>query len=336
MDMKTSKALVWILTGARRGDNNQMLALAEALGLPFETKTLVYNPLHHLPALRRGLLHVTAATRSQIKPPWPDVVIGVGPNSLPVARYIRSQSGGRTRLVQIGDPRTSIGDLDLLITTPQFRRREAANVLALPLPMGDPAGSVSPTSDEERWLQAWPRPRRLVAVGGSTRKWKIDDRALDEAIGLLNAQSGRDGGSVIAVTSPRTPTSVQRLLDHRLDGANQAVVSNFPRFAALLARCDEVYVTADSVSMLSEAVLTGKPVGMIGISRTVKGKISHAAQRLGLPYRVDLVKFWHFLTANNLVGTVESPVAASTSDTVTMAADAVREILDRPPTTRQR
>jgi len=46
--MSTSK-LIWILAGNRRGDNNQMLALAEALGLPFEIKILAYNPLHHLP-----------------------------------------------------------------------------------------------------------------------------------------------------------------------------------------------------------------------------------------------------------------------------------------------
>ena len=100
--MSTSK-LIWILAGNRRGDNNQMLALAEAIGLPFEIKILAYNPLHHLPPLRRGLLHVERRARASIKPPWPDLVIAIGANSPPVARYIRRRSGGRTRLVQIGD-----------------------------------------------------------------------------------------------------------------------------------------------------------------------------------------------------------------------------------------
>src|SRR5206468_1553774 len=153
-----------------------------------------------------------------------------------------------------------------------------------------------------------------VAVGGWTRKWKIDDKALDEAIGLLQARSRRDSGSLIAVTSPRTPLRTRRLLDTRLNGTREVVVNDFPRFAALLVSCDEIYVTADSVSMLAEAILTGKPVGMIGIARTLKGKISHAARRLGAPHRVDLAKFWDFLTANKLVGTVEHPVAAKISD----------------------
>ena len=208
-------------------------------------------------------------------------MIGVGSNSPPVARYIRRRSGGLTRLVQIGDPRSAIGDLDLLITTPQFIRRKAANILDLPFPMGDPARSVTVTSEEDRWLSAYPKPRRLVAVGGSTRKWKIDDQALDRAIRLLQARSARDGGSIIAVTSPRTPRRSRRLLEGRLTGAGEAVVEDFPRFAALLARSDEIYVTADSVSMLSEAILTGKPVGMIEIARTMRGRLSHCGPPAG-------------------------------------------------------
>jgi mitochondrial fission protein ELM1 len=335
MDMRAGIGSVWILAGSRHGDNNQMQALAEALGLPFETKTVAYNWLRHLPGFRRALLHVTKDSRALIRPPWPDLVIGVGPNSPPVARYIRRRSGGRTRLVQIGDPRCPIRDLDLLITTPQFIRRKAPNILALPLPIGDPARSVAVAPDEELWLRARPRPRRLIAVGGSTRKWKIDGKALDQAVRHLQARSARDGGSVIAVTSARTPARIRRLLKERLTDTREAVVENFPRFAAVLARSDEIYVTADSVSMLSEAILTGKPVGMIAISRTVKGWISQAARRMGLPSRADLARFWRFLTVNNLVGSVESPVASKVDGTAATAASAVRNVLDRAPTGRR-
>ena len=34
---------IWVLLGERRGDNNQLLALAEALQLPFQTRTLEYG-----------------------------------------------------------------------------------------------------------------------------------------------------------------------------------------------------------------------------------------------------------------------------------------------------
>jgi mitochondrial fission protein ELM1 len=114
---------VWLMLGNRRGDNNQMLALAEGLGLPFETKVLSYTQLRRLPRFLRGarLISLTRRARRLIRPPWPDVVIGVGYPSVPVARYIRRQAGGSTRLVQIGNPRSGITDLDLVITTPQYK-----------------------------------------------------------------------------------------------------------------------------------------------------------------------------------------------------------------------
>jgi len=40
----TGSPRVWVLLGHRRGDNNQLLALAEALGVPFETRTMTYRP----------------------------------------------------------------------------------------------------------------------------------------------------------------------------------------------------------------------------------------------------------------------------------------------------
>ena len=174
MDMRAGIGSVWILAGSRRGDNNQLQALAEALGMPFETKILAYNGLRHVPAFRRDLLHVTKSSGAVIRPPWPDLVIGVGPNSPPVARYIRRRSGGRTRIVQIGDPRCPIRDLDLLITTPQYIRRKAPNILALPLPIGDPARSVAVTPDEELWLQS--SPQAAKADRGRRIDAQMEDR----------------------------------------------------------------------------------------------------------------------------------------------------------------
>ena len=40
--------LIWVLIGERTGDNNQALALAEAVGWPFEVKTLDYLSLIHI------------------------------------------------------------------------------------------------------------------------------------------------------------------------------------------------------------------------------------------------------------------------------------------------
>src|SRR5947209_7238008 len=334
MDMKAARPLVWILVGNRQGDNNQLIALAEALGWPYEAKRLTYNQLRRFAFLRDPRLwYVTREARNSLTPPWPDLVIGLGYDSMPVSRYIRSQSGGRARLIQIGNPRTTLDDIDLVITTPQYSLKQAPNVLALPFPVGNPARAVSPTETEEEWLRSFPSPRRLIAVGGSTRQWQIDVAELDAAISHLQAECARNGGSVIAAISRRTPESVTALLKARLTGQTEACVEDFPRFGVLLARSDEHYVTADSVSMLSEAILTGKPVGMIPIRRSRRGQADHLLRKCGwnLPSNADLSRFWRYLTSNNLVGGVDSPVASKVNDTVATAADAVRHMMDHAP-----
>ena len=321
---------VWLLLGTRRGDTNQLCALADALGLPCEGKALTYNRLRHLPVLRRaGLWMVSRESRKLLRPPWPRLIIGVGYASVHVAREIRRRSGGRTRIVQVGNPRTRVDDLDLVITTPQYSRAPAANVLALPYPMGNPASVAAPTPQEQAWLRAYPRPLRVVAVGGPARYWKIDHDALASAVRKLAARSAEDGGSLVAVVSPRTTADTRELLSDLLTGECETLVEDFPRFATLLAAADEIHVTADSVSMLTEAILTGKPVGMIPIARSLRGRIARTLHRLGIGGRPvpDFPYFWRQLTREARVGPVEDPVASESKDSVTIAARAVRRLL---------
>lgn len=324
-------APVWVLAGSRQGDNNQLRALAGALGRPFDVKRLTFNPLRHIAFLRgERLLYLAAAAKAMLAPPWPDLVIGLGYDSMPVARHIRRMSGGRTKLVQLGNPRTDISDIDLVITTPQYSLGPADNVLCLPFPIGNPASGVAPTSAEAAWLDAFPRPRRLIAIGGSTRQWQLDVRALDQVVRYLRTEAFRNGGSVIAVTSRRTPEAVFRRLQKQLSGEGEACVQDFPRFGVLLAEADECHVTADSVSMLAEAILTGKPVGMIPIARSWRGRLGQFVRRHVRDIRghADLTAFWRYLIENQLIGTAAAPVASEVSDTVERAAAAVRAIIE--------
>ena len=117
---------VWLVTGYRAGERNQIIALAEALGWPFELKELFYRKNEFLTSLFRGsdLRGIRLAKSSPLEPPWPDLVISAGMRNEPVGRWIRNQAGGRTRLVHIGRPWARPENFDLLITTPQYRLPE--------------------------------------------------------------------------------------------------------------------------------------------------------------------------------------------------------------------
>jgi hypothetical protein len=149
----------------------------------------------------------------------------------------------------------------------------------------------------------------------------------------LQRTSKGDGGSVIAVTCRRTAEATRRLLKARLTGTTDGLVDDFPRFGVLLASCDECYVTADSVSMLSEAIVTGKPVGIIPIARSLRGRIGYWLRSCGLdlPSHANLSKFWDYLAVNNLAGTIASPRASKVSDTISTALGAVRKVIARVP-----
>lgn len=318
---------IWVLLGPRTGDNNQALALAEALGLPFEARTLAYNRLQALSVwLPPTALTLDKESRGYLQPPWPDLVIAIGRRSVPVARWIRKQSGGRTKLVRIGHPRIDPNLFDLVITTRQYPVPPGKNVLLLPLAMSRFSTPPVPTAEEAEWLSALPSPRRLLAIGGATKYWSLSASHVADAARAL--QGG--GGSLVAVTSRRTDPDIVAGLRSALRPDDKLVEGSFPRFPVLLDQADEIFVTGDSISMLSEAILTGKPVGLVPIDQDEKGrrKLGDTPQEAGPDARRrDLRRFWNYLQDQRLIGTVEAPVAARIENPVETAARAIKRLL---------
>ena len=131
------------------------------------------------------------------------------------------------------------------------------------------------------------------------------------------------------VNSPRTEQEVLDAIREILEKSRNCplVDGQKPRFQVLLEDSDEIFVTADSVSMISEAIATGKPVGLIPIRLSTRGlrKLGRFGEEGG--YRRDLRHFWAELSQRGLVGTVEKPLAAEIVNPATTAADAVLALL---------
>ncbi|MBX6741140.1 MAG: mitochondrial fission ELM1 family protein, partial [Acetobacteraceae bacterium] len=265
---------IWALLGPRTGDNNQVLALAEALGGKVEPRPLRYNWLRLLPNRfgDTGLVSLDAASRALLAPPWPDLVIGVGQRSVPVARWIRARSGGRSRLVQIGRPRCSPARFDLVVTTPQYGVPPGPQVLELPLSLTrqTPARLRAAAAQWRERLEAFPAPRRALILGGNSWPYELRPADAEAACRVLLARAQASGGSVLAIGSRRTPEAVGRAVRAVLAGApvpaaflTGAGAEN--PYSGLLAHAAEIIVTADSVAMVSDAVATGKPVGLVPV-----------------------------------------------------------------------
>jgi hypothetical protein len=337
--MNESTPRIWVLTGERTGDNNQVLALAEELGLPFEIRQLRYARIGRYDVGRINprlfwatTLSLNRESRRHIRPPWPDLVIGIGRRSIPVVRYIRRKSGGQTKLVWVGHPRVDPRLFDLVITTRQYPVPGVGNTLLLPMAMSrfrDP-----PVADEaERaWLDVMPRPHLLFAIGGVTKYWNLQPHLMAEAASRMAARARTLGGSLTVTGSRRTDSAVLNAIAPALGDAGRFADASGPRFAVLLDDADEVFVTADSVSMLSEAIIARKPVGMVPVSLNAVGRKcigdSDDPPHMRKPRR-DLRRFWEHLRESGLVGTIDEPRASPTDNPVVIAAKAVRELLGR-------
>ena len=347
---------VWCLLGHRAGDNNQVLALAEALGWGFEEKRVAYNALRLVPnrLVSRGAFALRADARDRLRPPWPDLVIGIGQRSVPVARWIQAQSGGQTRAVHIGWPRCDPAGLDLVVTTANYPVAPCPNVLTLPACMSRAtAGRLRDEADRWRFLlERFPPPWFLLVLGGNSWPWRLSPRVAVETAEMLAARSVGRGGSVLAVSSRRTPPAVADAVHAALQRSQSPAALFRPddsqgnAYLGLLALSDQVAVTGDSVAMLSDAISADKTLAVVPVECGHVSRAMLATLRACLPdpalgpdaqpirtwlarrgitdWSRDVGRFWATARRQGLLGSLADPVRPELTPPARIAADWVK------------
>ena len=188
-------------------------------------------------------------------------------------------------------------------------------------------------------LEHLPHPRRLFVLGGPTLYWKLPEPQIVGSLLKLLGIAERNGGSVLAIGSPRTPANLLIEVESTLKRAKvptfMAPREGTPSYRAMVQAADELYVTADSVAMIADAVNSGKPVGIVPIAKSSLGKaVMSIADRLRPGKRLrprDLRFFWASLQQHGFGGTIEAPRASLPSDFTADIAARVRQLLKLPP-----
>jgi uncharacterized protein len=239
---------VWVLTRRRKGDLDQMLALVKAVGWSYDVKTLSFaGP--DIPVLSNLLL------RTNLTPPWPDLVLCAEASPSVVARSIRRQSHGRSRIVCLGRPAGSATDFDLVITTAQYRIPPAPNVVELAMPLAQ-QGTVAASPSPDGPI--------VVLVGGPAFPDLFDPGTAARLASDARAHASRRKATLDVLTSPRTPPAAIAALESVIKPPHRLTIfgRGENRYASALAAASEVIVTSDSVSMLADALAAGKPVSV--------------------------------------------------------------------------
>lgn len=262
---------IWVLADDRAGNVAQAAGVAEATGAQVEMKNVRYTKWAKLPNFLRGrsTLGITPETLEGLKPPYPDVVIAAGRRSAPLARYIKKQSQGHTKIVQIMYPGYfGLSDFDLVVLPYHdgchLQRENIMRVTGAPHRV-----TVEKLEREkQKWapvFESLPRPYIALIVGGATKNKPFTvEMARDLAARTKKMAENLGGASFLVTTSRRTGAEQEKALRENLpepmffyEWGNKSMDNPYFGFLAL---ADHIIVTGDSVSMCSEACAAPGPV----------------------------------------------------------------------------
>jgi hypothetical protein len=265
----------WIMTDGRAGMEVQCLGLAEALGFEPRIKRIqVSRPWRWLPPRLipdpLGAVNPRGAPQGDpLTPPWPELLIASGRQTVGPSMAIRRASGGRTFTVQIQNPVVDAAAFDVVVA-PRHDRLTGANVI-------ETLGGLNRVTEARLSAAAvkfgpafahLPRPLIAVVLGGDNRVYRFTP-AIARRLGADLARLCRSEGAGLLVTaSRRTGPATLALLRDALDGCAAEIwdgQGDNP-YLGYLALADALVVTGDSVNMVSEAATTGKPVHVVALA----------------------------------------------------------------------
>jgi len=262
----------WVLTTGEAGMRSQAIGLAERLGIDFEEKAVKLRkpwsmlPGHLCPSPLSGL----DPSGDRLEPPFPKLVISCGRRSTALSIAMRRASKGATRTVHIQNPQTPTKHFDLVIAM-RHDRMSGDNVLSVDTALH----RVTPQKLEEA-AEIWRERLRgdaeqLVGfvLGGPTKHYWMSEALLNRLRTMIAKVHEITGARIVVTPSRRTEDRVKDTLSAAFadepwywqwDGTGEN-----PYFG-ILALADRLVVTADSVSMVSEALATGRPVNLLPLN----------------------------------------------------------------------
>lgn len=294
----------WLITEGNAGGIQQLRGVAAALGVVETIKTVSprqpwsvlapYGPISPWERFGRA--------GAQFAPPWPEIAIATGRQSIPYLRALRRNAGASTFTVVLQNPKAGAGIADL-VCIPAHDRLDGPNVvrtLTAAHPFS-PARLASLRAQLKPEIEALPAPRIAVILGGPNAVYRYTDDSAGRLATALRGIAGL-GASFLVTPSRRTPPALRGAIAEAVAGAPHLLWDGTGEnpYPAFLAHADMFVVTADSVNMCGEACATGRPVyvftpegGSPKFGRFHARLESYGATRK-LPARPERIESWSY------------------------------------------
>ena len=270
----------WCISKGMAGMNSQTAGLASAVGYePLEKchagdfsnatgyefiNTRMAFPWNCLPfSLIPSSGRVLRQPKYLEASPQPRLVVSCGRHGVVPALYLKKKLGQKIFTVHIQDPKSDTSGFDMVLI-PKHDPTRGPNVY---LTMGA-LHKVTPEkllaacdTPEAAKLVDPARPLVSVLLGGKNGYYSFSQADIDRLFEKLNRLVDQHNVRLAVLTSNRTPVEVCTRLARDF-GDNHFIWNGQgtnPYFEAL-ALADYIVVTGDSVSMVTEATATGRPV----------------------------------------------------------------------------
>jgi mitochondrial fission protein ELM1 len=259
----------WVLTTGEAGMRSQALGLAQAVGLPVTEKRVLVRP--PWPWLPGGLLPMPLSALDPrgdpLSPPWPRLVVACGRRSMGPALAIKRLSRGGTLAAYVQNPEMARRKFDLVAAMPHDNVR-GANVVTVRTAL-HPITQERLAAARDEWrarLAPSGAPLLGVLVGGDNSSYRLTASIAARLVRILRSAHAGHGLTPVVTPSRRTGKATKHMLAEAL--AQESLGSMWDEtgpnpYLGILALADRLIVTAESISMISEALATGRPVHVL-------------------------------------------------------------------------
>ena len=308
MDNKVMRQLTcWAVSEGGLGMRSQLEGLAEGLGCHNVTHKIAKRRFPWLLMPRSytwGIFKHLSNNSSIFTPPWPDLLLTCGRDTVPISLAIRKLSGHKTFTVHTQHPRVNFKFFDMIVA-PEHDHISGPNVLSSKWALHKITKAKLEQSaiEYQDMFTAYTAPYHAVLIGGNTNKYQMPINAMTHLIKKIEDIKQKVQGSILITPSYRTDTGqIAQLMENFRDD-HRVYVHDLKNernpYIAMLSIADNIFVTDDSVNMLSEACYTEKPVyilDMLGQSDFTKPKIfaKMLTKEGKARYYQGSVESWHY------------------------------------------
>ena len=254
-----------LLTQGMHGMISQVEGLAKALDIDFTHHTVELNNFWKM--VPPKITPISQSVYKKIDHENFDVIISCGRKSVIPSIHLKNNSNKKVFNIHIQDPKVDLKHFDFIVA-PEHDSIKGQNVIST-------KGAIHYLTENEinenkDYLNSFiKKDERIIwtlIMGGPTKYYDYSTKNINEIFKTLSELSKKHNFQLVIIPSMRTPTNIIQYANDYF-GDDHTVIMDVDKKAYLsaLAIAQNIIVTCDSSSMISEAALTGKPIYVASI-----------------------------------------------------------------------